>query len=710
MGLANIKKKDVAKGKKPKAKILKVNKYESPQMALNLIAHIMTSSADLSVEQDFEQWRDFYQGLEAKYREQSKLTDEDYHDSFIEASVDNLIKFLGYPIQLLPEKLEETNGRKTITVAVCGGYSSGKSSFLNHLLRTGGALPTSIEPTSMVNTYINCGSDFKRMSVKGRNVKDELVSLNREVLDCIQHSSASKVNVALVLNTLYVDIPVSKANKFLDGFTFIDTPGYNNSEASNTENGKTDLQTAVDAMEDADAIIWCIDTEAGTITQNDIEILSQAIGDEGNVPYVIVFTKMDKKPKDEFMGILKAADKVCKSNLKFQPVDILGYSDRAKDNTIVSLKRNQWQSPESFNSEPSKLLQPVFKLLKDNANDWNNIDAWIKDIEDTFMSELSDMQNEMEHLEGMRQEYADEKDKAFREDTEGKNDTDTILGGIKEIMLDNYDEQLDYLNALDDALAKMIKECGKALNREPLWADKVGLFSNGMDLARQADNASARYNKMLQDLSELEVPYNWPKDNRKALYDYIEERIRLSDDFLSDADAANDNYQDVVKIKKDCKNYINFLMQESAHADSIFRDCCKKAKADIQNRLQQMQDIQDEPEADIFAAIAADNTEQFLNCFSKGVDLTVCNEQGFSPLTYIARCSNNAMMKFLIDHDADLTMKDQRGYNALETAAIYHCRDICEMLIDHDKDLIDESRPLAELAENDKFERWIAKF
>ena len=64
-------------------------------------------------------------------------------------------------------------------------------------------------------------------------------------------------------------------------------------------------------------------------------------------------------------------------------------------------------------------------------------------------------------------------------------------------------------------------------------------------------------------------------------------------------------------------------------------------------------------------------------------------------------------MKFLINQDIDLTMKDKRGYNALETAAIYHCRDICEILIDNDKSIVDVSQPLAELAKNDKFERWI---
>lgn len=90
--------------------------------------------------------------------------------------------------------------------------------------------------------------------------------------------------------------------------------------------------------------------------------------------------------------------------------------------------------------------------------------------------------------------------------------------------------------------------------------------------------------------------------------------------------------------------------------------------------------------------------------------MTKCNSQGFSPLTYVAKNSNNAMMKFLIAHDADLSMKDKNGYNALETAAIYHCQDICELLIHVDKGLVFESQPLAKLADNDRFEKWISNF
>ncbi len=710
MGLANLKIKDAAMGRKPKPKILKVNKYESPQMALNLIAHIMTSSADMSVEDDFNKWDDYFKSFEQRFRDQSNLEDDEYHDSFVESSIDNIVYRLRFPSLLLPEKLEETNGRKSITVAACGGYSSGKSSFLNNLLNTGNALPTGIEPVSMVNTYINCGSDFKRMSVKGRNVKDELVSLNREVLDCIQHSSKSKVYVASVLKTLYIDLPVFNERRFLDGLTFIDTPGYNNSEAANNENGKTDKDTALEAMKNADAIIWCIDTETGTISKNDINILNDAIGENSDKPYVIVFTKMDKKPVDEFIGILKAADKVCHNSMREQPVDILGYSCLDKNRNVVSLKSWLGLGRRALDVAPQQILQSTFERLKKNTENFNTIDFWNEEIKSYFNDEIRDMQDQKKRLEDLRMQYANEKDKAFREDTDGKETTESLLENLKDLILDDYDNQLNLQKVLDDELSKVCNELQKALKREDEWADKASMWSDSSSVSRRANQAAERYAKLIEQINNTEWPKYWKEEARKNFYDAIEERFNLLDEYMSDSESANDNYKDVLKWKKVCRDYYDFLRKEYIQAKATFHECCEKAMNDINNRLRQMQNIEEAPEVDVFTAIAGDNTEQFLECFSDGVDITKCNNQGFSPLTFIARCSNNAMMKFLIDQDVDLSLKDERGYNALETAAIYHCRDICEMLIDHDKSLIDDSKPLAELANNDKFEQWIAKF
>lgn len=711
MGLANIKKKDAAKGKKPKAKILKVNKYESPQMALNLIAHIMTSATDTSVDDEFSPFFNYSANLSQKFYDElmknEKLIDGADNDSkeFIDTHKNDLGSDLEYSIALeAPTEIERTNGMPSRTIAVGGGYSSGKSTFLNSLTGIGDVLPTGIEPVSMINTYLNCSSNTGKLIVKGRNIKGDLVLLDKEVLDCIQHSSKSKVYVATVLDTLYIDIPSASSQNHIDGLTFVDTPGYNNSEASNAENNTTDRDTAVKALSSADAIIWCIDIEAGTITQRDIDVLNDAIGNKEDATVLIVFTKIDKKPQNEVVAILDTAAKTCKKNLKVQPVGIVACSCLGKVTTAVSLK-------EKSNSLQSYAIpfSSIIDNLKKHMHPAKGFSYW-QDLSYSYFDQtLTELDDKVSEYEDIRQKLVDAKDNTFRIANDEKEYRDGLLENLEDALTTNYDEIMDAANGRLQMYQEAIEGWGKALDREVEWADKVGFFSDASSLANKADKAANKFNRLINtDAPSYEY---WKLEDRKDFFDKVKSicQDQTESDESSKEDVLNE-YKETVNGIKLLKKFKELVSKEKIESSLLLKSCYDNAIKELKRINTHLEGMQQNGETDIFASIAADNTEQFLNCFSKGVDLTVCNEQGFSPLTYIARCSNNAMMKFLINQDVDLTMKDQRGYNALETAAIYHCRDICEMLISHDRDLIDESQPLAELAENDKFERWIAKF
>ena len=81
MGLSNLKKGDSAKGKTSKPKILKVNKYEDPKMALNLIAHIMTSAKDTSVEDEFQPLNDYSDDLSQKFYDELMKKENLFEDA-----------------------------------------------------------------------------------------------------------------------------------------------------------------------------------------------------------------------------------------------------------------------------------------------------------------------------------------------------------------------------------------------------------------------------------------------------------------------------------------------------------------------------------------------------------------------------------------------------------------------------------------------------
>ncbi len=701
-------------GKKSMSAFLKVNKYENPQTVLDLISHICTSGMDLSVKDEFTPYGDKYSQLKEDY---SKINTRKVENPFVDASISNLIKNCEIPYSIMPIFLDHSNFSDAMNVAVGGGYSSGKSSFLNNITGIGAVLPTGIEPVSMINTYISFSNKVTKLIVSGKNCKGHVVKLNREVLDCIQHSSKSKVYVSSVLDELYINVPVSKEREHLKGLVFIDTPGYNNSDNANKENGKKDIDTASDALEYSDALFWCIDAEAGTISQRDIEMLNKQIDDKhGNYPFVIVFNKMDKKPANDLVKILQSAEKVCKSKLKIQPIDIIGFSSIG-ESTIYSLKNKQ---KSTTRGGVMKVLASIFYKMKDGFSNARSVSFWTNWLADCFDQEIKVCDESLADLEKNRKELAKKKADAFAEESDSNNNTLTYdsLQHIKNVLIDSYDEILISRDSFYDLYKKAIGGWSRSLDREKEWAKLTGFFSDDSKLSRLHDHSVKEYKRVINAECQLDTLEYWNTDVRKEDFEIlcntfdkneIQELLNMDEQEMLNEE-LNEKYNNVVLSKELISDYKRFLQKKKQEIVHVFTTCCENAIKKNEKRLRALQNIKEEEETDVFSAIANDNMNRFLDCFSNGVDLTKCNSQGYSPLTYVAKNSNNAMMKFLIDHEVDLSLKDKNGYNALETAAIYHCQDICELLINADKGLLMESQSLTKLAANDRFENWISNF
>lgn len=712
MGFEGIKRKSASMGKKSMSAFLKVNKYENPQTVLDLISHICTSGMDLSVQNEFIPYRDKYSKLEEDY---SKVNTREAENEFVDGSISDLIENCELPYSVMPIFLAHSNFSDAINVAVGGGYSSGKSSFLNNITGIGAVLPTGIEPVSVINTYLFFSDKVTKLMVSGKNCKGHVVKLNREVLDCIQHSSKSKVYVSSVLDELYINIPVSKEREYLKGLVFIDTPGYNNSDNANKENGKTDSDTASDAWKNSDALFWCIDAEAGTISQRDIEELDKQIGDKDNYPFVIVFNKMDKKPNDEIVKILKSAEKVCKSKLKIQPIDIIGFSSIG-ESAIYSLKTKK---KATTRGGVMKVLASILYKMKDGFSNTCSVSYWTNQLASYFDQEIETCDGVLASLENKRKELAKEKAEAFSKSTTSSEEEFSFVNDhlplVEDVLIKSYDDIVNSRDGMVDLFNRAMKGWSKALDREDQWAEKTGFFSDASNLQRQSNNAVKEYNRVITAAEENCDEFQfWNTESRKNDLDLIREAYEHYDSAdeadEADQDSLEEDYDNTVASKKTISIYKSFLQKKKQEIVRVFTTCCENAIKKTEKRLRALQNIKEEEETDVFSAIANDNMNRFLDCFSNGVDLTKCNSQGYSPLTYVAKNSNNAMMKFLIDHEVDLSLKDKNGYNALETAAIYHCQDICDLLIRADKGLVAESQSLTKLAANDRFEKWISNF
>lgn len=686
MGFDNIKKKSMEMGKKPASMILKVNEYENSQMALNLIAHICTTSKTIDVSPCFEEYYKLVDGMNNEYNKISK----EYNNDSDKDDYDKKTYWLANYCRRIGGILEDivvSNLSSSLRIAVAGGYSAGKSSLLNSLTKIGHLLPTGVEPVSVVNTFLNCRSDIDKLAVKGINLKDELVLLNEEVLECIQHSSKSKTYIAPVLKKIIIDVP---SGNLLDHITFVDTPGYNNS----SDTSESDRNTAIDALKDCDAIFWCIDIEAGTITSADLQILKEQCE---NKPIVIIYTKMDKKSDDEVKRIVDATQKICMREFgqKNRPIDIMA---------ISATKMTRYSAAHiSFGDIMNRI-----KSVCGAGASW--IDVYNNQLDSSFDDEINFCEDQIKEIEEDRLRALNEKDSQYRLNQDEEDYSKKLKDRLKDIMIDNYDELMSALDEYGDCYNQAMDGWAEALLREKNeWLDKVGFFSDASDVCKKLDNALDEYQK-LRD-KDLNYEY-WNNDIRQDIYDdickfYIDNYVKRH---ASVKEYSEEHYKNIVSQKRYFENLNKFLKKNRPEITKALKDAYDAAIDMMNKYLSRLQKLSvPNTMTDVFAAISCDNFKSFLECFSKGVDLSVCNQGGYSPITYAVRSGNNEMVKFFIDHDVDMSMKDNRGYNALETAAICHYRDLCEILIEKDRSLLNESRPLTEMAKKNDFEEWISK-
>jgi tetratricopeptide (TPR) repeat protein len=117
-------------------------------------------------------------------------------------------------------KLAEKN-----VVGLGGGFSSGKSTFLNSLFKRtknfgrNVLLPQGVNPTTSIPTYIISGSEEK---VRALNIFKTLVDLEPGTLIQITHDFARnhKISLAHILKSIFVEVPEHK----FDNIAFLDTP------------------------------------------------------------------------------------------------------------------------------------------------------------------------------------------------------------------------------------------------------------------------------------------------------------------------------------------------------------------------------------------------------------------------------------------------------------------------------------------------------
>lgn len=208
-------------------------------------------------------------------------------------------------------------------VALGGGFSSGKSTFLNSIMEHE-ILPSAINPSTSVPAYLVNDND---VSVYGINTFQSKVEMELKDVMLLSHGfgkfdGGEEVTLGHLLSSLFISTPYQK----FENIALLDTPGYSKADSA-SYSAKTDEKIARTQLNSANYIMWFVTADAGTITDSDINFLKTL---RPETPKLIIVNKADKIMPDELDEVIDKIKDVL--NIKgVQYLDVLAYSSDEPD-------------------------------------------------------------------------------------------------------------------------------------------------------------------------------------------------------------------------------------------------------------------------------------------------------------------------------------------------------------------------------------------
>lgn len=244
-------------------------------------------------------------------------------------------------------------------VALGGGFSSGKSSFLNALMGKF-VLPADIDPSTSVPTYIVKG---EKHEVMGINVFDSKVHMQPRDIKKIAHGfgelendDAEKVTDSVTLGHVLDNIFFSTPLHQYDSIAFLDTPGYSKPD-SEKYSAKTDEQIARGQLNSSNYILWFVQADAGTITEEDIKFIKTLSAD---IPILIVVNKADKKNLSDLKEIIsKIKDTLDLKGIRY--VDVLAFTSKLEQIEDEDLKAFIEKDSEKIREQIERWNEQVYE-------------------------------------------------------------------------------------------------------------------------------------------------------------------------------------------------------------------------------------------------------------------------------------------------------------------------------------------------------------
>ncbi len=236
-------------------------------------------------------------------------------------------------------------------VAVGGGFSAGKSTFLNHLLGLNLKLPEAMEVATAIPTYCLKG---EREVLMGRSQNGGMVELPHLTFD---HKFLDSLgfNIKEIMPSMLLSAP-SVLFEFL---CFIDTPGYNPSNQGYTGG---DRQDSEEYLNHAKHILWFISCERGGIEKSDLDYLQELYEKHGKQVF-IVLSMADSRTKRKLEEIAVQTKETLENNgIEFLGIGVHS-SERYQEIKEFSEKSPVFDSLEKFLTKLNKKGEKQNEIL-----------------------------------------------------------------------------------------------------------------------------------------------------------------------------------------------------------------------------------------------------------------------------------------------------------------------------------------------------------
>jgi len=254
--------------------------------------------------------------------------------------------------------------------AVGGGFSSGKSSFINSFF-TGSKvkLAEGIKPVTAIPSYVICDQDT---AINGISFRGGLFPITIDMYKEISHEFLKSFSFDLKEIITYTTVLTPMENKYFSNLCLIDTPGYNPPGSGNTAH---DFETARKYIKDAAFLIWLVGLDTnGTIPKSDIDFLSNLeFGTGPNKPLYIIANKAQLKTKDDIESILDKFEETL-DDFDISYSGITAYNSMKKE-LHASRKSDIFEfltehnKPSRKYSELKEMLHGVFKQYVGKVHD-----------------------------------------------------------------------------------------------------------------------------------------------------------------------------------------------------------------------------------------------------------------------------------------------------------------------------------------------------